>query len=51
MAGIKTDSIYSRYNIGEEDRLTDAANKLTYDLAPDRPVVPLQPQKGAVRVQ
>lgn len=51
MAGIKTDLIHSRYNIGDEDRLAQAANKLTYDLSPDRSVVPLQPQKGAVRVQ
>ena len=34
MAGIKTDSIYSRYNIGDEKRKDEAAEKLTHDRTP-----------------
>lgn len=42
MAGIKTDSIYSRYNIVDEKRLRDAAAKLRVSSEPaKRKVVPL----------
>jgi integrase len=53
LVGLKTRSIFTRYDIVDESRLLEAADRLSalYEATPERQILPLGHKKGTVRAE